>query len=83
MSFSVQPNPANDVLNVAYELNDPTFTQISVIDLTGRKVIDVTNEMQNRGPHQHMVRLNNLASGIYMLNFTTDKGHFNTKFVKQ
>lgn len=83
MSFSVQPNPANDVLNVKYELNDPTLTQISIIDLTGRKMMEVINEVESKGPHQQNIRLINLASGIYMLNFTTDRGHFNTKFVKQ
>ncbi len=83
MSFSVQPNPANDVLNVTYELNQPTRTQVSVIDLTGRKVLDVLNEMQNKGTYQHNIRLDNLAPGIYLLNFTTDRGNFNTKFVKQ
>ena len=83
MSFSVQPNPANDVLNVTYELNDQTLTQISVIDLTGRKVLDVLNEVQSKGTHQNSIRLNNLAPGIYMLNYATDKGQFNTKFVKQ
>ncbi len=83
LNFSVQPNPANDVLYVSYELNDQTPTEISVIDLTGRKVLDVLHEVQNKGTHQHNIALNNLAQGIYILNFTTDKGHLNTKFVKQ
>jgi len=83
VSFSVQPNPANDVLNVKYELNDPTLTQISILDLQGRKVLDVVNDTQARGAHSHTINLNSLTGGIYMLNFTTDKGNFNTKFVKQ
>ncbi len=83
MSFSVQPNPANDVLNVVYELSNQTLAQISVVDLTGRKVMDVLNEMQSKGTHLHTINLSNLANGIYLLNFITDKGHFNTNFVKQ
>jgi len=83
MSFWVQPNPATDILNVFYELNDPTLTAISIFDLAGRKTIEVVNDMQVRGMHQHSIKLGGLAPGIYMLNFTTDKGHFNTKFVKQ
>lgn len=83
MSFSVQPNPATDVLQVTYELNDPTLTSIAILDLTGRKVLDVISDVQSRGPHQHTIKLTNLSAGIYMLNFTTDRGHFNTKFVKQ
>jgi hypothetical protein len=83
MSFSVMPNPATDVLNVAYELNDPTLTQISITDLAGRKVMEVVSENLSRGPHQHHINLSHLTGGIYMLNFTTDRGSFNTKFVKQ
>ena len=82
-SFSAQPNPATDVLYVVYELNDPTPVSVSVIDLTGRKVIDVVNEIQGRGAHQNAIGLSNLSAGIYMLNFMTDRGSFNTKFVKQ
>ena len=83
VNFSVEPNPATDVLFVNYELNDNTGVKLSVIDLTGRKVIDVTNSTETKGAHQHQVKLTDLSSGVYLLNFVTDNGSFNTKFVKQ
>ncbi len=83
LNFWARPNPATDVLVVQYELNEPTPLQIAVLDLTGRRVLAVTNETQSKGIHLHEVRIADLAPGIYILNFSTNAGHFNTKFVKQ
>lgn len=82
-SFTVQPNPAADVLVVKYELNNPTFLQLSVFDLTGRKVMNALSENVNKGTHLQELHIADLAPGIYMLNFNTNVGQFNTKFVKQ
>ena len=82
-SFSVQPNPAADVLHISYHLNEITPMQIAVIDLTGRPVITVSNGTENQGDQQRDIRLSELAPGIYILNFTTPEGSFNTRFVKQ
>ena len=83
VKFSVMPNPATDVLFVNYELNDNTNIKLSVIDLTGRKVMDVLNSTEVKGNHQHQIKLSDMSAGIYLLNFVTDNGSFNTKFVKQ
>jgi len=83
VSFSIQPNPATDVLFVKYELNDNTNIKLSVIDLTGRKVVDVLNATETKGVHTHPVNLGKVSSGIYLLNFVTDNGSFNAKFIKQ
>ena len=83
MSFTIQPNPATDVLFVKYELNDNTNIKLSVIDLTGRNVIEVVNSAEVKGSHQHQVKLTDLSSGVYLLNFVTDNGSFNSKFIKQ
>jgi hypothetical protein len=77
------PNPANDVLNIRYELNENTLVKISVVDLTGRAVIDFAADQQAKGIHQQAINVANLSQGIYMLNFNTGKGQFNSKFVKQ
>ncbi len=83
VSFTMEPNPANDVLFVNYELSDNTNMKLSVIDLTGRQVIEVLNGSEVKGYHQHQVKLTNIAAGVYLLNFVTDNGSFNAKFVKQ
>ena len=77
------PNPASDVLNVVYELNQNTPVKISVVDLTGRTMMDVLSETEAKGKYQQTIHLNSIAEGIYLLNFMSEKGSFNTRFVKQ
>ncbi len=81
--FSVQPNPATDMLIIKYELNEVTTLQLGIYDLAGRKVISVLNETEGKGTHLHQVRIADLAPGIYLFNFNSNAGQFNSKFVKQ
>ncbi|MDB5283594.1 MAG: hypothetical protein JWO06_2669, partial [Bacteroidota bacterium] len=82
-SFGVKPNPATDVLNITYELSQAELVSLSIIDLTGRKVIGVFSDNEQSGNHLHSVNLNALAPGVYLVNFMTSGGSFNTKFIKQ
>lgn len=83
VDFNVYPNPANDVLNIWYALNDNAQVKIAVVDLTGRRVVALPDENQQSGEHYHAISVANMPAGIYMVNFTTEKGSFNTRFVKQ
>lgn len=83
VNFMVHPNPATDVMYINYELNTNTAIHLSVIDLTGRRVMDVVNTSEVKGVHEHQIKLTDLSAGVYLLNFVTDNGSFNTKFVKQ
>jgi hypothetical protein len=82
IKFSMMPNPASDVINVSYNLNQPTPIAISIIDITGRKIMDVIKETQGSGEYRQSIRLSGLSSGIYFLNFATDSGMLNSKFIK-
>ncbi|MDB5282658.1 MAG: hypothetical protein JWO06_1733 [Bacteroidota bacterium] len=83
VSFSVKPNPATDVLYVTYELNESAPVNVSITDLTGRVLITASGVYERGGEKQQEIKLSGLASGIYVLNFVTDKGSFNTRFIKQ
>ena len=39
--------------------------------------------MENQGSREQQLNVNNLTPGIYLLNFSTEKGSINAKFVKQ
>ncbi len=81
--FGVMPNPANDVLTVVYELNSDTQIKLTVLDITGRVVTETDGENQAAGKHKQQLSLTGITSGIYLLNFTTGKGSFNTRFIKE
>lgn len=75
--FSVSPNPANDFITVTNSDNI-LVSGISITDLNGRVVKQ--NSYTNVSDIQ--VNVSNLASGIYMMNITSDKGSVTKKIIK-
>lgn len=76
-SFSVSPNPANDFITISNSEN-VLVNAISITDLNGRVVkqnsfSDVTNVQVN---------VSDLASGVYIMNITSDKGSVTKKIIK-
>jgi hypothetical protein len=75
--FSVSPNPAKNVVNIAN--GDNMFVNnVTVTDLNGRTVKNVS--FDNVANVQ--VNVSDLASGLYLMNITSDKGTATKKFVK-
>jgi hypothetical protein len=75
--FSVSPNPANDFISVTNSDNI-LVSGISITDLNGRVVKQ--NSYTNVSDIQ--VNVSDLASGMYMMNITSDKGSVTKKIVK-
>ncbi len=75
--FSVSPNPANDFISVSNSDNI-LVSGISITDLNGRVVKQ--NSYSNVSDIQ--VNVSDLASGMYMMNITSDKGSVTKKIVK-
>jgi hypothetical protein len=75
--FSVSPNPANSVINIA-NADNMLVNGVTVTDLNGRTVKNVSFE----GVASAQVNVSDLASGMYILNVTSDKGTATKKFVK-
>lgn len=76
-SFSVFPNPATTVINIANNTN-ANVNSISVTDLNGRIV--KANEFN--GVTNVQVTIADLSAGVYMLNITSDKGNVTKKIIK-
>ncbi len=70
-SVVVYPNPASDVLNIQSELQIAT---IQIVDLSG---VVVANSTENA------ISVAHLASGMYVINVTTDSGVATKTFVKK
>ena len=83
LNFSTQPNPVTDVINVVYGLNEPIMLRVAIYDMSGRKIKDVLNDLENTGQHIHLVNIKELAAGNYLLSVMSDKGSFTTKFLKE
>jgi hypothetical protein len=75
--FSVSPNPANDFISITNSDNI-LVSGISITDLNGRVIKQ--NSYTNVSDIQ--VNISDLASGMYMMCITSDKGSVTKKIIK-
>ncbi|PIE79081.1 MAG: internalin [Candidatus Delongbacteria bacterium] len=71
-NIELYPNPVHDVLHI--ELSENNFG-VELYNMFGQKVLHVQNERE--------ISVSKLASGIYMLKITTEKGIYSRKIVKE
>lgn len=75
--LSIYPNPAGDVLNLS--ILNANMNAAAIVDINGRTVKNV-----NLGGVQNTtINTSDLASGVYMLNVTTETGTMTKKFIKK
>lgn len=72
--FSVSPNPAKDFAVVSFNIHQASKVQISLIDVMGKVINNVADAQMTAGNHDVTVNTSNLASGLYMVKITTEKG---------
>ncbi len=68
------PNPFSRSTEIAYELTTGSEVSFSVMDLTGRKVMDVSEGMMPAGKHTYTLQTSNLEPGVYF--YTLKAGTF-------
>ena len=66
--LTIHPNPASDVTEIVYNLDEKALLNIELYDVTGSKIKTVLNEYQNRGVQSVKMDVSNLDPGIYLLN---------------
>lgn len=69
-AISIFPNPNNGTFNVKLNSVSSQDITISVYDIRGRKVFN--NLYENSANFNETIRLNNVESGMYLLNISTD-----------
>jgi len=67
---SAYPNPFNPTTTIPFELREFSKVNIRVLDLLGRVVTELTNELYSTGTHQVRFNATGLASGIYLIQMT-------------
>jgi len=76
-TFTVYPNPANNVINVSNTLNN-NVNKITIGDLNGR----IVKEVKFDNVPNVQINVSDLSSGVYMMNISTDKGSLVKKIIK-
>jgi hypothetical protein len=72
-SFSVYPNPAKEVFQVSYELNEPSHVEISLFNAYGQKVETFFQSAGMAGRNCLKINSEKLSSGFYFLTLKTDE----------
>lgn len=73
---SIYPNPFNPTTTVAFALNTSTGVKISLVNVSGQKVIEVTQGWFSAGHHKITLNADQLPSGIYFLNMEAGSRQF-------
>jgi hypothetical protein len=68
------PNPFTGSTVIDYELTNASEVSFSVMDLTGRKVIEENQGMMSAGKHNYTLKTSNLEAGVYF--YTLQAGSF-------
>jgi photosystem II stability/assembly factor-like uncharacterized protein len=66
------PNPFNPMTTIGYDLPRRTQVNLTVFDLTGRKVAILVDGIEDLGRHERPFHTANLASGVYLFRLSTD-----------
>jgi len=68
------PNPFSRSTEIAFELTSGSEVSFEVMDLTGRKVMDINKGMMPAGKHTYTLETTNLDPGVYF--YTLKAGSF-------
>ncbi len=67
----VYPNPFNAITKITYLLPSCMDVSAAIFDRNGRKIIDLTNGIQEAGKHRVDWNAKNMPSGIYFIRLST------------
>jgi len=81
--FSVFPNPTTDDFSLAYTLENNSFVQIDLYNMTGTHIKNFLQiAQQEAGVYYHNFSLSGLSSGLYILVFKNEAKTISSKIIK-
>ena len=69
--FDAVPNPAKNQTIIRIYLNEENKVQLSLFDIVGNKIQEITNQNFSQGYHEFEIDLNSLSSGTYLYQMNT------------
>lgn len=67
------PNPFNPVTKIDFDIPYEANVKIVILDLTGREVMTILNEVRKAGYHSVYINASDLASSVYFYRIISDK----------
>ncbi len=72
--FNVYPNPVTDKLVISYNLGGNSLAEVSIYDMIGQKVANISSMSFNTGQKQITYDASALAAGSYIVQLKTSTG---------
>lgn len=79
--LSCHPNPFNQSTTITFELTEAGKAELSVLDLTGREITQLSNGFLEKGIHQFTFIPAGLAPGVYLAKLATENSLQTTKMI--
>jgi hypothetical protein len=70
--INIYPNPTSGMVNISFESEEVKPTSIMIVDLQGRVVMQINDEMSNSFLRE--INLSNFDNGLYIINFMNENG---------
>lgn len=82
-NVSIFPNPTNNSSTVSYHLNKKGDVRIELVDVLGKRMMQVNNSNQAEGDYSIQISKSelNLTGGIYFVKFTIDNTSITKKLI--
>jgi len=80
VTFSMYPNPATNQITLLLDYFEYATMQVDVVDLSGKLVLSKTIQVNN-GVNQKTIDINQLKSGIYLLQLKSDQLNTTQKLI--
>jgi hypothetical protein len=81
-SAFIYPNPTSENISVSIHLTDNDEIVFELVDLSGRSILS-SRERMSSGNHSKIIKLSELASGIYILKITSKELNYTQKVIKK
>ncbi|MEL6986491.1 MAG: DUF1501 domain-containing protein [Bacteroidota bacterium] len=81
-SINLFPNPASSWTTLSFELQNETWTKLSVFNNEGKEMKVVLNKVLLSGPHQIKIDLSHFAAGNYYYRLQTERAVKTKHFIK-
>lgn len=81
-TLSLFPNPVDNLLQIEFELKETSEVAIHVLDIMGKKHISLAPKTRGFGVNTAQIELQDLASGVYLLQLEIEGSVQTLKFVK-
>jgi hypothetical protein len=79
--ISIFPNPAHDVSNISYYLQQSKIISIELVDISGKTIKQLYRQEDTPGYHAQVLNLQGIASGVYFIKTSANEQKVSQKLI--